>query len=153
MDDTADARDDALAGWRAVVVAHDTLMQRFSRTFKEHGLTVPQYDVLLRLLQAPEHAVPMGELARTLLYSSGAATKLVDRLVTLGHVTRERSTDDGRVMVVRLTEPGAALALGAARHHATDVTHAVGPFASESEREHVLAYLGRIAADEVEAST
>lgn len=131
--------------WRAVVVAHDTLMNEFAVTLKEFGLSVAQYDVLLRLIQQREGSVAMGELARTLLYSSGAATKLVDRLVALGHVARSRATHDGRVVMVSLTVQGRALAKAAARRHAADVDARVAPFDSPDEARHVMAYLARMA--------
>lgn len=139
-----DSTQQALDAWRMVVVAHDTAMHRFASTFKKHGLTVPQYDVLLRLLRADHGQLPMGELARTLLYSSGAATKLIDRLVVLGLVERFRDPDDGRVVLVELTETGRAKALAAAREHASDVADVVGGFASAEEEHHVRAFLTRL---------
>lgn len=142
-----DRTQNALDAWRLVVVAHDTAMHRFTETFKRHGLTVPQYDVLLRLLRADEGQLPMGELARTLLYSSGAATKLVDRLVVLGLVERSRAVGDGRIVLVILTASGRAKALAAAREHANDVAAHVGGFASDDEERHVRAFLTRLARD------
>lgn len=130
--------------WRAIVVAHDSLMQELAPRLRAHGLTVPQYDVLLRLLRAPDHTVAMGDLARSLLYSSGAATKLVDRLVTLGHVTRHRSPEDGRVVLIATTPQGLELVRVAGREHAQDITRLVGGFTSDDEARHVMAFLRRI---------
>lgn len=139
-----DRTQQALDAWRLVVVAHDTAMHQFAETFKRHGLTVPQYDVLLRLLRAADGQLPTGDLARSLLYSSGAATKLIDRLVVLGWVGRSRAATDGRVVLVTLTEAGREKALAAAREHATDVARVVGGFDSPDEEHHVRAFLTRL---------
>ena len=135
----------ALEAWRAVVVAHDSLMAHLTGSLKEDGLTVPQYDVLLRLIRSPDNRVSMGELARTLLYSSGAATKVVDRLVAMDLVERGRSAQDARVIEVVLTPHGKDVARAAGRRHAAEVAELVGDFASDEERAHVLEFLQRIA--------
>ncbi|MFC6152419.1 MarR family winged helix-turn-helix transcriptional regulator [Nocardioides yefusunii] len=135
---------DPLPVWRALVVAHDTTMRAFAAAFKEHRLTVSQYDVLLRLLQNRPDPIPMGDLAAALLYSSGAATKVVDRLEALGHVRRSRAIHDKRVVLVELTQAGLEVAATAARRHAADVRRIVGELASPEEAAHVTAFLERL---------
>ena len=51
-------------------------------------------------------SVRMGELAEALRVDASTATRAVNRLVDAGLASRERSNDDGRVMVVVLTEHG-----------------------------------------------
>jgi DNA-binding MarR family transcriptional regulator len=51
-------------------------------------------------------SVRMGELAEALRVDASTATRAVNRLVDAGLASRERSDDDGRVMVVVLTEHG-----------------------------------------------
>jgi len=51
-------------------------------------------------------SVRMGELAEALRVDASTATRAVNRLVDAGLAARERSDDDGRVMVVVLTEHG-----------------------------------------------
>ena len=71
------------------------------------GLTYPQYIVLLILWEdAPCAVSHIGE--RSLL-NSNTLTPLLKRLEQLGYVGRTRSTEDERVVKVRLTEAGAAL--------------------------------------------
>lgn len=133
--------------WRRLVVAHDRLMRMFQAELRaEFGLTVPQYDVLLRLAQQPGHEpVRMADLARVLLYSSGAATKVVDRLVTLDLVRRTADAGDGRAVRIMLTDTGAELIDRAMRAHGRSIARAIGPFASPEERRHVVAFLDRLA--------
>ncbi len=51
-------------------------------------------------------SVRMGELAEALRVDASTATRAVNRLVDADLASRERSDDDGRVMVVVITEHG-----------------------------------------------
>ncbi len=51
-------------------------------------------------------SVRMGELADALRVDASTATRAVNRLVDAGLASRERSDDDGRVMVVVITDHG-----------------------------------------------
>jgi DNA-binding MarR family transcriptional regulator len=66
------------------------------------GLRTPQLRALLRI--ARDEGLTMGTLARTIGVSYAAATQVVDQLVEMGLVTRERPADDRRVVRLRLTE-------------------------------------------------
>jgi len=79
----------------------------FSNVLSDTRLTVPQYSLLAVLSERGEST--MGELADTLGTTLGAVTSLVDKLVHLGHVERKRSTEDRRVVNVRLTTKGSDL--------------------------------------------
>ena len=78
-------------------------------TFARHGLDAPSFDVLaaLRRIGEPYQLTPTA-LMRTALVTSGAITQRLDRLEERGLITRERSEDDGRAVVVTLTEAGRA---------------------------------------------
>ena len=78
-------------------------------TFARHGLDAPSFDVLaaLRRAGAPYQLTPTA-LMRTALVTSGAITQRLDRLEERGLITRERSDEDGRAVVVTLTATGRA---------------------------------------------
>ena len=143
---TAAERHARIAIWRELVVAHDLLMKQFQAELKgEFELSVPEYDALLRLRLAPDKRLQMGEVAGALLYSSGAATKLFDRLVQRGLVGRSADPRDRRSVIVTLTRAGSVL-IDRARHaHGDSIHDKVGPFASAAERRHVEAFLKRLA--------
>lgn len=71
----------------------------------ELDLTYPQYLVLI-LLAGRDEPVPVGEVARELHLDHGTLTPLLRRLEAAGHLTRERSQADERVVDVALTEQG-----------------------------------------------
>ena len=146
-DEAADAeRRDRIAIWSDLVVAHDLLMKQFQAELKrDFDLSVSQYDALLRLTLAPGKRLPMGAVAGSLLFSSGAATKLFDRLVERGLVARSADPNDRRCVIVSLTDEGSDLIDRARLAHGYSIHDKLGPFASEAERQHVEAFLKRLA--------
>ena len=77
-------------------------------TFAEHGLGNGDFDVLAALRRAGEPcALRPADLSRTLLVTTGAISKRIDRLEARGHVTRVGGVkDDARGKLVRLTRRG-----------------------------------------------
>ncbi|WP_193604612.1 MarR family winged helix-turn-helix transcriptional regulator [Nocardioides dongkuii] len=137
---------DASEAWHALVHAHDRLIRVFETHLKdEHGLTRPKFDVLRRLLEADGYRTRMQELARALLYSSGSATKVIDRLVERDLVERSAHDSDRRVVFVSLTPAGLDLARKAVAGHRELARESVAPFQSAAEAHHVLTYLRRLA--------
>src|SRR6478735_3364225 len=140
--------DDAaiVHAWRLMVAAHDRVMKELATELRnDYGISIAESDALLRLALTPGHRVKMTELARMMLYSSGAATKIVDRLTERGHVRRDHDRGDGRVVWVELTDAGLRLITEARQAHRRSIVREIGPFQSEAEAEHVLAFLDRLA--------
>ncbi|HEU5330769.1 MAG: MarR family transcriptional regulator [Thermomicrobiales bacterium] len=73
-----------------------------SRNSVTSTLRLAQMRALLRLASA--EGLTMGELARRIGVSCAAATQVVDQLVDLGLVARERDMEDRRVVRLWLTE-------------------------------------------------
>lgn len=74
-------------------------LDRFNVLFGEsHGLHHTDLNALVTILDAANRQEPMtpGRLAATLDLSVSATTALLERLESLGHVTRERSETDRR---------------------------------------------------------
>lgn len=77
------------------------------RVYNEFGLGEGEFDVLATLRrQGGEFALTPSELCERTMVTSGAVTKRVDRLITLGLVDRRPSGTDGRSRVVALTPKG-----------------------------------------------
>lgn len=73
-----------------------------------YGLTTPQFQLLKAAVQ--DNNVTLGGLSEQLNCSRGNVTGIVDRLERDQWLKRERSTDDRRVITVRLTEKGEQVA-------------------------------------------
>lgn len=99
--------DSELRAWQALLHAHHKVVQLLDRELQEeHDLTLPDYDVLLRLSSAPDNALRMSDLAERVLMSPSGTTRLVDRLTKRGLVDRRRDPDDGRASMAHLTPAG-----------------------------------------------
>jgi MarR family transcriptional regulator, organic hydroperoxide resistance regulator len=70
----------------------------------ELGLTYLQYIVLVMLYEHDDQTV--GSLGDKLFLDSSTLTPLLKRLETMGHLTRQRDSEDERVVRVRMTPQG-----------------------------------------------
>jgi len=68
------------------------------------GLTYPQYLAMLVLWE--RDGMTVGEISTRLLTDPGSLTPLLKRLESLGLLSRTRSKEDERVVIVNLTEAG-----------------------------------------------
>ena len=71
------------------------------------GLTYPQYLAMMVLWE--EDGLTVGEISSRLLTDPGSLTPLLKRLEAEGLLSRTRSREDERVVVVELTAAGRAL--------------------------------------------
>ena len=90
------------------------VVNMYTPYFQPLGITYTQYIVLLVLWETD--GVSVRELGQRLYLDSGTLTPLLKKMEEAGFVTRERSTEDGRVVLVHLTEKGKAL-----RHDAEQI--------------------------------
>jgi DNA-binding MarR family transcriptional regulator len=111
--------DQELAAWRGMLEVHADVMRRLDAQMRAaHGLSVSAYEVLMFLGDAPAHRMRMSDLAQSVLLSRSGATRLVDRLVARGDVTRCVDSDDGRGLHAEITDAGlATLRAARATHH------------------------------------
>lgn len=100
-------RDPRLTPWRAFLTTHAILVRRLDEDLQtEQGLSLAEYSALLQLAEAPGRRQRMNELAIGILLSRSGVTRLIDRLVADGLVTRGSCPSDGRGAEAILTEAG-----------------------------------------------
>lgn len=80
----------------------DHLGAKESELLSAHDLTPAQYNVLRILRGAGDGGHPCQEIGARMISRVPDVTRLIDRLEAAGHVTRERSTEDRRVVFVRI---------------------------------------------------
>ena len=80
------------------------MTQAYHPLLSEHGLTYPQYLVLLVLWEAD--AQPVNDIARKLYLETNTVTPLLQRMEKEGILTRQRGDKDARQMIVSLTKKG-----------------------------------------------
>ena len=108
--------------------------QKFSAySMERYGMTLPQLMALFVLQQHEGHAT-MQELATATNQSGGTLTGIVDRLLSMGLVTREHRPEDRRVVSVLLTPAGYERLEELHRERVADFLRITADF-SESELE------------------
>ena len=83
------------------------LTQAYHPLLSVHGLTYPQYLVLLVLWE--KGAQPVNDIARRLYLETNTVTPLLQRMEKEGIISRKKGKEDARQMIVSLTEKGKAL--------------------------------------------
>lgn len=71
-----------------------------------HGMGEVEFEVLLRLARSPERSLRMTDLAAQTSLTSSGITRVVDRLVAAGSVSRRACTADRRTTYAELSESG-----------------------------------------------
>jgi DNA-binding MarR family transcriptional regulator len=117
--------------WRSFLRAHAHITRMLeTELLAAQQLSLASYDVLVQLAEAPGQRLRMTELADAVLLSRSGITRLVDRLVKNGLVTRARVDSDGRGVVAVLTQPGFERLRAATGTHLSGVVrHFAGPLA------------------------
>lgn len=108
--------------WRAFLGGTTVLMDRLDRDLRtQHGLSMPEYEILVRLSEAPGRAIRMAELADAVSHSRSRVTHTIARLEREGIVRRGQCSDDGRGVSAVLTDQGFSVLAEAAHTHVRGV--------------------------------
>ena len=83
------------------------LTQAYHPLLSEHGLTYPQYLVLL--VRWENDAQPVNDIAKRLLLETNTVTPLLQRMEKEGILVRKKGEKDARQMIVSLTGKGKKL--------------------------------------------
>ena len=81
--------------------------QSYHPLLSVHGLTYPQYLVLLVLWE--KDAQPVNDVAKRLVLETNTVTPLLKRMEAEGLLVRRKGTEDARQIIVSLTQKGKEL--------------------------------------------
>ncbi len=87
----------------ALLQTADALSQEAEQFLKTAGLTGTQYNVLRILRGAEPEGLPCRGIGDRMISHDPDMTRLLDRMEKRGLITRERRTDDRRVVKTRIT--------------------------------------------------
>lgn len=93
----------------ALLKAADMLSQEAEQFLKAAGLTAAQYNVLRILRGAGPEGLACRGIGERMISRDPDITRLLDRMEKRGLITRERQTDDRRVVKARITAHGLGL--------------------------------------------
>jgi DNA-binding MarR family transcriptional regulator len=146
---TREPSPSALSVWRDLLRAHARILRRLEADLvTEQALPLASYDVLVQLVEAPEHRLRMTELAERVLLSRSGLTRLVDRLEREGLVARAACESDARGLFAVLTPAGYAKLRVASRTHLRGVEDYVTGRLEEADLADLQRVLGKLLADE-----
>jgi DNA-binding MarR family transcriptional regulator len=90
----------------SLVKAAERLSQQAEQLVKEYGLTGTQYNVLRILRGAEPAGLPCKGISDRMISHDPDITRLLDRMEKRGMITRERQSNDRRVVKTRITSDG-----------------------------------------------
>lgn len=126
--------------WRAYLLGTARLMAKLDDDLRQFGLGINDYEILVRLSEAPERRLRMAELADRLHQSRSRLTHTVGRLEAAELVRRTSCKSDKRGVWAELTEAGFALLEQAAPYHVDGVRENLVDLVSPGD----FAALGRV---------
>ena len=108
--------------WRAVITGTARLTEALTRQLeRDAGLSLSEYEILVRLSESPERTMRMSELAAAVVHSRSRLTHAVGRLESRGLVERRPCPDDRRGVNCAMTDAGYAVLAAAAPGHVREV--------------------------------
>ena len=114
--------DEQQTSWRAWIAATTLLDARLSRELTEaHGLTIADFEILVRLSESDERWLHMSELADRTLSSRSRLSHQIDRMEKDGLVARACCPHDRRGQHAVLTDHGFQTLVAAAPTHVEGV--------------------------------
>ncbi|MDQ6641397.1 MAG: MarR family transcriptional regulator [Actinomycetota bacterium] len=108
--------------WRAYIMGTQLLLDRLDRDLRvEHGISLTEYEILVRLSEVPEHRMRMALLADALCHSRSRVTHTVARMEHARLLFRSAAADDGRGVDAVMTDEGLARLVAASHTHVDGV--------------------------------
>jgi DNA-binding MarR family transcriptional regulator len=117
---------DEQRAWRAYMRATTMLTVRLNRQLQaDSGLSLPEYEVLVQLSEAPDGRLRPFQLGLALDWEQSRLSHMLARMTRRGFVARRDCPGDRRGAVVVLTRAGRAAIESAAPGHAAAVRRLV----------------------------
>lgn len=113
---------DQQRAWRTYLMGTNQLTARLDRDLQErHDLSLPEYEIMVRLSEAEDRRMRMSELADSLNHSRSRLTHTVARMEADGLLARSSCPSDRRGIFAELTETGVQRLVDAAPTHVEGV--------------------------------
>ncbi|MGW4843845.1 MarR family winged helix-turn-helix transcriptional regulator [Nocardia brasiliensis] len=140
--------DEEMRTWQAFLASTALLNRRIEQQLKEDAhLSHTQYEVLVRLEDAPGDALRMTELSAALFTSKSGLTYQIGQLEKAGFVRRTPAPDDPRGIIATLTPAGRRKLQAAAPGHVALVRELLIDVLTPQQRKAIADGLGKVAAD------
>jgi len=142
---TIDPSPAAVDAWIRLNRLQQAMMAKISRAFREGGFPpYAWYDALWELEKAGESGLRPSDIERQLLISQSNVSRLIERMVAKGVAGRQECIEDGRGMIVAITDEGRALRREMWPVYAACIKELLDDGLNEGDRHHLGALLSKV---------
>jgi DNA-binding MarR family transcriptional regulator len=110
-----------MKAWRSYIIASRRLLEALESDLDGHDLSMPDYEVLAQLSDAPDRRMRMSELAEIAMLSKSRLSHRMKVMEKAGWVRREVCLEDKRGSFAVMTEKGWRAIVKAAPDHVASV--------------------------------
>ncbi|KHL19542.1 UNVERIFIED_CONTAM: MarR family transcriptional regulator [Mumia flava] len=122
--------------WRSFLGGATVFFDQLDRDLRrEHDISMPEYEILVRLSEAEDQTLRMAVIASSVAHSRSRVTHTIARMEKAGLVERASCLSDGRGVNAHLTEAGMDKLRDAAHTHVTGVREYLLDNATDEEFE------------------
>lgn len=125
--------DEEQRAWRTILRASHLIDQVMEEALDQEGVSLGEYELMSMVSEAPGGRMRMAELAHLIVQSRSRVSHTATRLEKRGWVQRIPAPQDGRGVVLVLTEVGAKELKRLAPIHVESVRHALLDHLSREE--------------------
>lgn len=111
----------AVAAWESLFRAQHEVFADISQDFATAEVEQDEYDVLLTVVRSAGMTARLRDVTASMLISQPSVSRLVDRMVARGLVTKCADPADGRGALVTATDAGARAYRAFAARHARSI--------------------------------
>jgi len=135
-----------MVAWRRYIIASRQLLAALDADLKEHDLTLPDYEILALLSDAPDRQMRMSELAKIALLSRSRLSHRMKVMEKAGWLKREPCPVDKRGYFAVMTPKGWKAIVAAAPDHVESVRARFIDHLSKADQEVITQIFERIEA-------
>ncbi|MDP1712647.1 MAG: MarR family transcriptional regulator [Candidatus Nanopelagicaceae bacterium] len=110
-----------MRAWRSYIIASRRLLEALDTDLAGHDLSMPDYEILAQLSDAPERKMRMSELADIAMLSRSRLSHRMKVMEKAGWIRREACPDDKRGYFAVMTPKGWKAIVAAAPDHVESV--------------------------------
>lgn len=137
-------RNVAVTAWESLFRAQVAIMRSLAADFPSRDISFNEYDVMFNLSRQPDRRIRLRELNQHVLLTQPSVSRLVDRLVTRGYVSKLTDPEDGRGAIIELTPAGLGLFRRVAVAHMDMIAERVGDALSAEELGQLTSFCDRL---------
>ena len=124
----------ALQAWESLFRAQHELFGIMVSDFDGADVTQAEYDVLLTTVRSPQMSARLRDITANMLISQPSVSRLIDRMVARGLVTKAPDAADARSSIVTATDAGARAFRAVAPVPGRSIARCLSPLAAAELR-------------------